>query len=183
MFDLRDCWNVYPKITFKEEHKDMTEKEIKEIALKAVKEALEAKPAVNSEKWFMKDDCEGVYTILSGGWPNDTKIDNWYGNGKKNGCFISWDEIGNLFKTKEDAQKALAWLKAFKTLRDDAQGYKFDEEVDNYFVECDTDGDLRVESDDGCINQLIYFKSAELAANSIEKHEREWKIFYGVKED
>mgnify|MGYP006050798229 FL=1 len=91
--------------------------------------------------------------------------------------------VGQCFKTRKEAEDYIEWLKAFKTLRDDAQGYKFDEAVDNYFVECDTDGDLRVESDDGCINQLIYFKSAELAANSIEKHEREWKIFYGVKED
>lgn len=161
----------------------MTEEEIKNIALKAVKEALEAKSAGNSDKWFMQEDCREVYTIVSGNWPNDTRIDNWVGNGKDYSCFGSWDKIGNLFETKEDAEKALAWLKAFKTLRDDAQGHKFDDEEDNYFVECDTDGELSVAYDSGSINQLIYFKSAELAEKSIEKHEKEWKIFYGVKED
>ena len=164
--------------------KDMTEEEIKEIALKAVKEALEqAKDAVNGDKWFMKKGCKRVCTIVSGNWPDDTRIESWDGNGNDYSCFTGWDEIGNLFKTEEDAEKALAWLKAFKTLRDDAQGYKFDETADNYYVECDTDGDLSTDSDDGYISQLIYFKSDELARKSIEKHEKEWKIFYGVKED
>lgn len=168
----------------KKKGKDMTEEEIKNIALKAVKEALEqAKDTVNGDKWFMKKGCGQVYTIVSGDWPNDTRIERWEGGGANYSCFTDWDKIGNLFKTEKDAEKALAWLKAFKTLRDDAQGHKFDEDADNYFVECFTDGELRVESDDGCISQLVYFKTAELAAKSIEKHEKEWKIFYGVKED
>ena len=173
MFDLRDYWNVYPKITFKEEHKDMTEKEIKEIALKAVKEALEQ--ARDAKTGWTPDDGEH-YVTVDGGRVSDC-INNIQDT---TDMAIA---VGQCFKTRKEAEDCIEWLKAFKTLRDDAQGYKFDEAVDNYFVECDTDGDLRVESDDGCINQLIYFKSAELAANSIEKHEKEWKIFYGVKED
>ena len=173
MFDLRDYWNVYPKITFKEEHKDMTEREIKEIALKAVKEALEQ--ARDAKTGWTPDDGE-YYVTVDGGRVSDC-INNIQDT---TDMAIA---VGQCFKTRKEAEDYIEWLKAFKTLRDDAQGYKFDEAVDNYFVECDTDGDLRVESDDGCINQLIYFKSAELAANSIEKHEKEWKIFYGVKED
>lgn len=174
MFNLEDYWHVYPKITFREEHKDMTEKEIKEIALKAVKEALEKETGEKYCAWRPERN-EDYYTI---------------DGGRVNGCAnFSQDTtdkaiaVGQCFKTRKEAEDYIEWLKAFKTLRDDAQGHKFDEAVDNYFVECDTDGEFRVESDDGFINQLIYFKSAELASESIEKHEKEWKIFYGMKED
>lgn len=173
MFNLEDYWRVYPKITFKEEYKDMTEKEIKEIALKAVKEALEQ--AKDDQTGWTPDRGER-YMSVDGG-----SVDECI-----NYCQDSTDKAiaaGQCFKTRKEVEDYIEWLKAFKTLRDDAKGHKFDEAVDNYFVECDTDGELRVESDDGCISQLVYFKTAELAAKSIEKHEKEWKIFYGVKED
>ena len=151
----------------------MTEEEIKNIALKAVKEALEQ--ARDAKTGWTPDDGER-YVTVNGGKVSDCT--NYIQDTTDMAI-----AVGQCFKTRKEAEDCIEWLKAFKTLRDDAQGYKFDEFVDNYFVECDTDGDLRVESDDWCINQLIYFKTAELAANSIEKHEREWKIFYGVKED
>lgn len=173
MFNLEDYWHVYPKITFREEHKDMTEEEIKEIALKAVKEALEQ---AKEDKTGWTPGRGERYMSIDGGRV-DERI-NYFQD--------ATDEViavGQCFKTRKEAEDYIEWLKAFKALRDDAQGHKFDEDADNYFVECDTDGELRVESDDGCISQLIYFKSAELASESIEKHEKEWKIFYGVKED
>lgn len=173
MFDLNDYWNVYPKITFKEEHKDMTEKEIKEIALKAVKEALE-KEAGEKDCTWRPGRNEGYYSV----------------DGGRLGACVNFNQdstdkaiaVGQCFKTSKEAEDCIEWLKAFKTLRDDAKGHKFDEAVDNFFVECDTDGELRVESDDGCISQLVYFKTSELAWESIEKHEKEWKIFYGVED-
>ena len=159
----------------KKKGKDMTEKEIKEIALKAVKEALEKEAGGKGYDW--KPDRYGYYYSLE----CDGEIRNKINHNQR--CTDDSYAIGNVFEAKEDAEKALEWLKAFKTLRDDAQGYKFDETADNYYVECDTDGDLSTDSDDGYISQLIYFKSDELARKSIEKHEKEWKIFYGVKED
>lgn len=153
----------------------MTEEEIKNIALKAVKEALEKEAGGKDYSW--KPDRSGHYYSLECDGEIRGKIN------RNQCCTDDSYTIGNVFETEEDAEKALKWLKAFKTLRDDAQGYKFDEAVDNYYVECDTDGDLCVETDDGYINQLIYFKSDELARKSIEKHEKEWKIFYGVKAD
>ncbi len=156
-----------------EQAKDvMTEEEIKNIALKAVKEALEQAKDVKTE-WI---PGRGVryYTVDAG------KVDVCAN--RIQGITDKAIAVGQCFKTKKEAEDYIEWLKAFKTLRDDAQGYKFDEAVDNYFVECDTDGDLSTDSDDGYINQLIYFKSAELAWKSIEKHEKEWKIFYGVED-
>ena len=129
----------------------MTEEEIKNIALKAVKEALEQ--AKDTKTGWTPSIGEKYYSVDGGRADECTN------------CFKETTDraiaVGQCFKTRKEAEDCIEWLKAFKTLRDDAQGYKFDEAVDNYFVECDTDGDLRVESDDGCINQLIYFKSAE----------------------
>ena len=172
MFDLNDYWNVYPKITFKEEYKDMTEEEIKNIALKAVKEALEQ--AKDTKTGWTPDRGETYYSVDGG------RVDACAN------CFQETTDktiaVGQCFKTRKEAEDYIEWLKAFKTLRDDAQWYKFDKAVDNYYVECDTNGSLSIDSDDGFINQLIYFKSDELARRSIEKHEREWKIFYGVED-
>ena len=173
MFDLNDYWNVYPKITFKEEHKNMTEEEIKNIALKAVKEALEQ---AKDTKTGWTPDRDERYVSIDGGRVDECVNFNQDTTDKA-------IAVGQCFKTSKEAEDCIEWLKAFKTLRDDAKGHKFDEAVDNFFVECDTDGELRVESDDGCISQLIYFKTSKLAWVSIEKHEKEWKIFYGVKED
>ena len=174
MFNLEDYWHVYPKITLKEEHKDMTEKEIKEIALKAVREALE-KEAGGKDCAWQPERNETYYTV-----------DGGEASACANCSQDTTDKaiaVGQCFKTRKEAEDYIEWLRAFKTLRDDTKGHKFDEVEDNFFVECDTDGELRVESDDGCISQLFYFESAELARKSIEKHEKEWKIFYGVKED
>jgi hypothetical protein len=175
MFNLEDYWHrvVYPKITLKEEYKDMTEEKIKEIALKAVKEALEQ---TKDAKTGWTPGRNEHYVTVDGG-----RVDECINfNQSATDAAIA---AGQCFKTKKEAEDYIEWLKAFKTLRDDAQGYKFDDAVDNYFVECDPeDGELGIESDSGYIHQLIYFESAELAAESIEKHEKEWKIFYGVKE-
>ena len=157
----------------KKKGKDMTEEEIKEIALKAVKEALEQ---AKDTKTGWTPDRDERYVSIDGG-----RVDECV-----NFSQDTTDKaiaVGQCFKTKKDAEDYIEWLKAFKTLRDDAQWYKFDVAVDNYFVKCDTDGDLCTDSDDGYISQLIYFKSDELARKSIEKHEKEWKIFYGVDED
>jgi hypothetical protein len=178
MFQRDDwCSTILPHgfntINDKKEDKKMTEEEIKKIALKAVKEALEqAKDAKTGWTPHRNED----YVTVDGG-----RIDTCVNfNQSTTDAAIA---AGQCFKTKKEAEDYIEWLKAFKTLRDDAQGYKFDDAVDNYFVECaPEDGELSTESDSGYINQLIYFESAELAAESIEKHAREWKIFYGVKE-
>lgn len=175
----RDSWcsTILPHdfniINDKKQDKKMTEEEIKKIALEAVKEALEQ---TKDAKTGWTPDRGEYYVSVDGG-----RVDECTNfNQSTTDAAIA---AGQCFKDKKEAEDYIEWLKAFKTLRDDAQGYKFDEAVDNYFVECDPDdGGLSVEFDSGYINQLIYFKSDELAEKSIEKHGREWKIFYGVKD-
>lgn len=95
-------------------------------------------------------------------------------------------ELGNYFKTEEEAQKAAEWLKAFTTLRDDTKGFKANWKdggqlrwgvVYNY----DTNR-LSVYLTFGIQDGVIYFATENDALESIKKHEQEWKIFYGVEE-
>lgn len=96
-------------------------------------------------------------------------------------------DIGNFFQTKEEAEKAVEWLKAFKTLRDDAKGFKpdwsdpdqdkfsvFYDHTDKYFgtiEHCDTQA------------ELIVFAAEADAKESIKAHPHEWKVFLGVEEN
>lgn len=95
-------------------------------------------------------------------------------------------ELGNYFKTKEEAQKAAEWLKAFAVLRDDTKGFKpdwTDEDQEKWSVEYGHDGvQLITECYRFTQEGIIYFATAEDAEKSIETHEREWRVYYGVEE-
>ena len=94
-------------------------------------------------------------------------------------------EFGNYFKTEEEAQKAAEWLKTLTILRDDTKGFKpdwGDPEQDKWYVYYDHVSEslglgLNYTYRDG----NLYFASEDDANDSIKKHEREWKIFYGVE--
>ena len=94
-------------------------------------------------------------------------------------------ELGNYFKTMEEAGKALYWLKAFTILRDDTKGFKPDwgaEAEYKYFVAfCHTKKELWVGSDLKHQSKPIYFKSRKDAEASIEMHEKEWLTYFGVE--
>lgn len=95
-------------------------------------------------------------------------------------------ELGNYFKTEEEAQRAANWLKAFTVLRNDTKGFRPDWKNTGqarWFVFYDRNSrrlrsDLNFTFQDG----NLYFASEDEANDSIKKHEREWKIFYGVEE-
>lgn len=95
-------------------------------------------------------------------------------------------ELGNYFKTKEEAQKAAEWLKALTVLRDDTKGFKAnwkDGSQLRWGVEYNYDTNrLSVYLTFGIQDSVIYFATENDALRSIKKHEREWKIFYGVEE-
>ena len=94
-------------------------------------------------------------------------------------------KIGNCFETKEEAEKALKWLKAFKVLRDDVKkipsvGYKIKNEVWNVGA-VPTTGTFAVSC--ACYRKLpvIEFETQDAAEKSLELHEKEWRIFLGVE--
>lgn len=110
-----------------------------------------------------------------------------------NSIDASYSAVGNVFRTKEEAEKALAWLKARKTLFDDAKGFEpnwgtggelkwyvcYDWETDSH----GEGGGLYPEYE----AQVAYipgpyFTTEEDAKASIRNHEKEWKIYLGVED-
>lgn len=94
-------------------------------------------------------------------------------------------ELGNYFKTEEEAQKAAEWLKAFTTLRDDTKGFKpdwDDPEQDKWSVYYDH-ASRSLWSDLNFTFQFgnLCFASEDDADASIKNHQREWLTFFGVE--
>lgn len=92
---------------------------------------------------------------------------------------------GNCFKTRDEAEEFLTWLKARKTLLDDTNDFKPDWECNSqrkFYVYYDTDDETfntysLTSNHDG---QIIWFETEKEAKESIEKHEKEWRIFMSL---
>ena len=94
--------------------------------------------------------------------------------------------IGNYFKTEAEAGKAVNWLKAFTTLRDDTKGFKpnwNDPEQEKWFVFYDhVSKHLWSWLDLTYQDKNLYFASEDEANDSIKKHERQWLTLLNVEE-
>lgn len=93
--------------------------------------------------------------------------------------------VGNCFRTRDEAEQLLEWLKARKTLLDDAKGFEpdwFNNEQYKYYLSYDTE-EHRFEID-FCRYVVcgydIYFETEEEAKKSLKEHEAEWRIFMGL---
>ena len=91
-------------------------------------------------------------------------------------------ELGNYFKTEEEAQKASDWLKAFAILRDDTKGFKPDwknEKQKRWYVFYSLfNGEFYTEGYIDCHSSPIIFATKDDAEESIKAHEREWRTFF-----
>ena len=95
-------------------------------------------------------------------------------------------EIGNCFKTEEEAKRAAEYLKALAVVRGDATT-KFTKGNRNWYVYYGTDmNSLRpwfnINDNRNGILGLPYFATEEDAKRSIEIHKKEWLTIFGVKE-
>lgn len=95
-------------------------------------------------------------------------------------------ELGNYFKTEEEAQRAANWLKAFTVLRNDTKGFKAnwkDGSQLRWGVEYNYDTNrLSVYLTFGIQDGVIYFATEDDALESIKKHERQWLTYLNVEE-
>lgn len=149
--------------------------------------------------WFEEVDAP------NGRWEPKVGDKYWHINAYNNGVgTTTWcgddidravNENGNVFRTEEDAEKAVRWLKARKVLFDDAKGFKpnwKDEKERKWSVYWDwgwTEEDgYRFEGLDADYDVLEvygpgpYFATKEDAEASIKAHEKWWKIYLGVEE-
>lgn len=95
--------------------------------------------------------------------------------------------IGNIFRSKKDADKALAWLKARKVLYDDAKGFEPNwrsRAEFKWMVSYEWSDEF--EKRDGLVPRYTlqekylpgpHFATEEDARASIKAHEKEWKIY------
>lgn len=113
--------------------------------------------------------------VYDDAWANGSIIDN--------GRF----EIGNCFKTKEEAEQAAEYLKALATVRGDGTS-KFTKGKSNYYVVYNTTYNC-LDVSDNCylikngIFGLPYFATADDVRRSIELHRHEWLTIFGIKEE
>ena len=96
-------------------------------------------------------------------------------------------QIGNYFKTKEEAERVVEYLKALAVVRGDAKS-KFTKGKNNWSVFYSTNAnclysDLECYSIENGIFGLPYFATKEDAQRSIELHKKEWLTIFGVEEE
>ena len=124
-----------------------------------------------SKRW--RAEKGGLYWFVDGGVADDYEQRVNTDDGRY--------ELGNYFKTEEEAQKASDWLKAFAILRDDTKGFKPDWENDEQTKWCvlydHGRGRLREDWHVYLQEGVIYFATRDDALESIKAHEREWLTF------
>ena len=152
------------------------------------KDQLEKNPNILAE-WF--EEIEPTR------WKPEMSHDYYYISGDGHVYDDSWDDsqfvdrgrlnIGNCFETKEEAEKAVEYLKALATVRGDATS-KFVKGERNWYVYYDTNlnsihSSISCTMLDNGIFGLPYFATREDAQKSIEQHKNEWLTIFGVKEE
>lgn len=96
-------------------------------------------------------------------------------------------EIGNCFKTEEEAERVVEYLKALAVVRGDATS-EFVKYNDNWFIGYDPEHKsinafCNPYTARNGIFGLPYFATEEDAQRSIEQHKNEWLTIFGVKEE
>lgn len=153
-------------------HKDQLEKNPNILTdwFEEIKESTRWKP----EKFQSYYHVGGDGFVYSDTWANGSAVDN--------GRF----EIGNCFKTEEEAKRVAEYLKALAVVRGDATG-EFVKYNDNWFIGYDPEH----KSIDAFCNPytarngifgLPYFSTREDAERSIEQHKKEWLTIFGFED-
>lgn len=171
---IEEAGNMVPcrGISYTIVHKDQLEKnpDILTDWFEEINESTRWKPEMGQTYYYTTSDG----TILDGPW-NDWGVDH--------GRF----EIGNCFQTKEEAERAVEYLKALAVVRGDATK-EFVKGERNWFVFYNVTADYLDFGYDypdirNGIFGLPYFATTDDAKRSIERHRNEWLTIFGVKEE
>ena len=171
---IEEAGNMVPcrGISYTIVHKDQLEKNpnILDDWFEEIKESTRWKP----------ETLQNYYCVTSDG---SVAKDDWRNWDLDNGRF----EIGNCFETKEEAEKAVEYLKALAILRGDATK-EFAKGERHWFVFYNVTADyLDFGYDYSDIRNGVFglplFATEEDAQRSIEQHKNEWLTIFGVKEE
>lgn len=172
---IEEAGNMVPcrGISYTIVHKDQLEKNPNILTewFEEIKESTRWKPERYDEEYYY---LENTGWICSDTWRDAVSIDH------------ERFEIGNCFKTEEEAEQVVEYLKALAVVRGDAT-VEFIKGKSNWFVYLDTDSkSLRSTcifyiSSHGIFG-LPYFATEDDARRSIEQHKKEWLTIFGIKE-
>ena len=172
---IEEAGNMVPcrGISYTIVHKDQLEKNPNILTdwFEEINESIRWKPEMGQTYYHVGGDSR----VYDDTWVNDSAVDN--------GRF----EIGNCFKTEEEAKRVIEYLKALAVVREDATK-KFVKGERNWYVYYDTVYNwLDVVSSFSDIKNgifgLPYFATEEDAQRSIEQHKNEWLTIFGIKEE
>ena len=138
--------------------------------IEEIKEPTRWKPEADQKYYFLNNDGSVGYN-------------HWDGDHIDRNRF----EIGNCFKTVEEAEKAVEYLKALAVVRGDATT-KFVNGEYNWYVYFDIENGLLLldTTSYSILNGVFglpYFATEDDARMSIELHKNEWLAIFGVKEE
>lgn len=135
-----------------------------------IKEQTRWKPEMGQTYYYVGGDGR----VYDDTWVNDSAVDN--------GRF----EIGNCFKTVEEAKRVIEYLRALAVVRGDATA-EFTKGKSNYYVVYNTTYNC-LDVSDNCylikngIFGFPYFATEDDARMSIKLHKKEWLTIFGVEE-
>lgn len=135
-----------------------------------IKESTRWKPEMGQKYYFLD----------GGGFAYDNR---WDDDSVDNGRF----EIDNCFKTEEEAEQVVEYLKALAVVRGDTTS-KFARDRNNFYVYYDIiSNHLAVgvsfyDLENGIFG-LPYFATTKDAKRSIELHKNEWLTIFGIEEE
>lgn len=152
-------------------HKDQLEKNPNILAdwFEEVKEPTRWKPVPGDTYWSLDGVGYVNYYESSGGTYTASRV-----------------SIGNCFKTKEEAERVVEYLKALAVVRGDVTS-KFTKGKSNYYVVYNASYNCLDVSDNvhlvkNGIFGLPYFATEEDAKRSIELHNKEWLTIFGIED-
>ena len=171
---IEEAGNMVPcrGISYTIVHKDQLEKNPNILTdwFEEIEESTRWKPEMGQTYYHVGGDGR----VYDDTWVNDSAVDN--------GRF----EIGNCFKTEEEAKRVIEYLKALAVVRGDSTT-EFIKGKSNYYVVYNTTYNC-LDMSDNCylikngIFGIPYFVTEEDAQRSIELHKNEWLIIFGIKE-
>ena len=172
---IEDAGHIVPcrGISYTIVHKDQLEKSPSILTdwFEEIKEPTRWKPE-NGERYYYLGNSGFIYDDT---WANGSPVDN--------GRF----EIGNIFQTREEAERVVEYLKAQAVVRGDATTELIKGRNNFYVVYDATYNCLVVKEKSYYIRNgvfgLPYFATEDDAKSSIEQHKNEWLTIFGVEEE
>lgn len=131
----------------------------------------------NFDEWFEEvGEPEWVYYINAfGGVVDDVRVADLPG------VRASLKSTGNYFKTKEEAEAYLKYLKARAIIKQDTKGFKpdwSDDEQPKHYGYCHAESErLWRDVEHTEKRSTIYFKSVKDIEESLDSHPEEWKTY------